>query len=277
MAPMAKINFLLIDGLNLVRRVFEANHRDDTDMTGCVEGCERSLARALNTHRPTHAAVVLDSYETTWRHLLYPEYKGNRKPTPEALIKNLDLFKNAFKKLGVPSITVAGYEADDVVSTLASGVASKAGDAIILSTDKGFLCLLSDQIRVYHHFEQRFVAAADVQRKYSLRNDQLIDFWALSGDPGNNIKGVPGVGKKTALLLMEAFDSLNHILSQARSMEAGDSAGTGELKEIEALMKPLAKVLKHEADALKCRLLLTPKLDVQVGTNLKDFRFSPAN
>ena len=273
---MANIRVLLVDGFNLIRRVYEAHHRDDSDISECIESCVRSLTRALNTHRPTHAVVVLDSHETTWRHLLYADYKGGRKPTPDVLINNLDGFQRAFEKTGVQSMEVSGYEADDVIATLAVGVARGGGDSIILSTDKGFLSLLGEHIQVYHHFEQHFVTAEDVIKKYSLRHDQLIDFWSLCGDPGNNIKGVPGVGKKTAGQLMEKYDSLETILAQARDLEDvhASDADPEVRADLDAYLKPLAKVLKFEDEALKCRLLLMPKLDVELGINLKAFRLA---
>lgn len=265
---MANIRVLLVDGFNLIRRVYEANHREDTEINDCIESCVRSLARALNTHRPSHAVVVLDSHEMTWRHILYDDYKFGRKPTPEVLISNLDRFRRAFETAGVRSLEVAGYEADDVIATLAAGVANSSGDAIILSTDKGFLSLLDKHIDVYHHFEQHFLTSTDVRVKYALRHNQLIDYWSLCGDPGNNIKGVPGVGKKTALLLLEKFDSLDEVLAQARGL-AQDQAADSDLANYQ---KSLSKVLQFEDEAVKCRLLLTPKLDVELGINLKIFR-----
>jgi DNA polymerase-1 len=104
--------------------------------------------------------------------------------------------------------------------------------------------------------------------KYALRHDQLIDYWSLSGDPGNNIKGVPGVGKKTALLLLEKFDSLDEVLTQARGLPQDQAADSG----LAVYQKSLSKVLQFEDEAVKCRLLLTPKLDVELGINLKIFR-----
>jgi protein Xni len=199
---------------------------------------------------------------------LYDDYKFGRKPTPEVLISNLDRFRRAFETIGVRSLEVAGYEADDVIATLAAGVANSSGDAIILSTDKGFLSLLDKHIEVYHHFEQHFLTSTDVRVKYALRHDQLIDYWSLSGDPGNNIKGVPGVGKKTALLLLEKFDSLDEVLTQARGLPQDQAADSG----LAVYQKSLSKVLQFEDEAVKCRLLLTPKLDVELGINLKIFR-----
>jgi protein Xni len=200
--------------------------------------------------------------------MLYDDYKFGRKPTPEVLISNLDRFRRAFETIGVRSLEVAGYEADDVIATLAAGVANSSGDAIILSTDKGFLSLLDKHIEVYHHFEQHFLTSTDVRVKYALRHDQLIDYWSLSGDPGNNIKGVPGVGKKTALLLLEKFDSLDEVLTQARGLPQDQAADSG----LAVYQKSLSKVLQFEDEAVKCRLLLTPKLDVELGINLKIFR-----
>jgi DNA polymerase-1 len=130
--------------------------------------------------------------------------------------------------------------------------------------------LLDKHIEVYHHFEQHFLTSTDVRAKYALRHNQLIDYWSLCGDPGNNIKGVPGVGKKTALLLLEKFDSLDEVLAQARGLAQDQAADSG----LAVYQKSLSKVLQFEDEAVKCRLLLTPKLDVELGINLKIFRLA---
>ena len=273
---MANIRVLLVDGFNLIRRVYEANHREDTEIDDCIESCVRSLNRALNTHRPSHAMVVIDSHDKTWRHMLYADYKLGRKPTPELLINHLDRFQNAFETAGVKSLEVAGYEADDVIATLATGVAQSSGDALIVSTDKGFLSLLNEHIKVYHHFDQYFYTLAGVKQKYGLRHDQLIDYWSLCGDPSNNIKGVPGIGKKTTLLLLEQFKSLDEVLRQARLLVKAQAADVPPAIEQgwEVFQKPLSKIMPFENEALKCRLLLTPKLDVELGINLRTFRLA---
>ncbi|MFT5805449.1 MAG: protein Xni [Candidatus Paceibacteria bacterium] len=260
---------LLIDTFNLIRRIHAANPDAERDIQAVIESSRRSLARALATHRPTHAISILDSHEITWRHQLEPSYKGDRAPPPAALMANLDEFSRVFAELGARSLLVPHFEADDVIATLAVGIAASGGQVTILSTDKGFLPLLSPAIssstatdnggptpgiNVYNHFDQHAVTAADAITKFDLRVDQLRDYWAMAGDPTNNIKGVLRVGKKTAVTLLKTHGSLDAILVA----DAADAV--------------VARVQAQAAQALRCRELVTLRTDIEIGANLKAFR-----
>ena len=143
-----------MDGFNLIRRIYEAMP-DESDIEGLSESSSKSVQRALNIHKPTHAIMVFEDHDTTWRHLLYPDYKAGRKPTPEPLLKALTSIEESFEALGVHSISLPSYEADDVIATIAVGVDRVQGEAIILSTDKSYLQLLRPGIRVFNHFNQQ--------------------------------------------------------------------------------------------------------------------------
>ena len=250
------VKVLLIDTFNLIRRIYEAGQARNESIETVFEASRRSLEKALRQHQPSHAISVVDSHETTWRHSCYPGYKAGRAPTPERLMTHLDDFKSAFASLGVASLEQPHLEADDVIGTLAQGIAGSGGQVVILSTDKGFLPLLSQQIQVYHHFEQCFVSPADAQAKFDLRIDQLADFWALAGDPTNSIKGVPRVGKKTAVALLQTYGSLAAILAA----EVND---------------PIVARVQADADQARiCRQLTSLKTDLALGVNLKSYRLS---
>lgn len=241
---------LLVDGFNLIRRIFEAR-KAGNDPEAVIEACQRSLVRAVRDHEPSHACVAWDSHDTTWRHLLYVDYKANRKPTPALLLDNLDAFDAAFRDVaGVASIKLASYEADDIIATMARRLAESGGQAIILSMDKLFLQLLGDGIRVYNHFDHTETNDSDVMARYGIRVAQLADFWALAGDSSNNIKGVPGIGPKRAAELLSRYEDLEAIL-----------AGEAALEE-------------HADTARRCRQLVTLKTDVELGINLRDFRLA---
>mgnify|MGYP003662679675 FL=1 len=241
---------LLVDALNLVRRIFEA--RGGVGGEACVSACRQSLQRLLQDQQPSHGVVLWDSPLQTWRHLLDDRYKANRDPTPPALLSLVPELINQFSEVGLSSLTIDNYEADDVIATLASGVAANHGEAIIVSTDKMFYQLLSPGVRIFHQFDRRFVEIAEVRQKYQLEINQLIDYWALSGDNSNNIKGVAGIGKKTATQLLQRYGSLGAMLQE-----------------------PSIKRLQAEADqAIKCQRLVALKLDVSLGINLKALRLA---
>ena len=255
------IRLLLIDGLNLIRRVYAAQPGEDGPQRAREgrDSSTRSLKRALLEASPTHAVVVLEGPEPTWRHRLLPSYKEGHAPMPEALREALPDYRTAFAELGVPSFELPGVEADDVVATLAVKVATAGGCAVILSTDKIFLQLLSDRVSVRDHFGRRDLDHAEVLRRFAVEPAHLLDFLALTGDPSNAIPGVRGVGPKTAAKLVSAHGSLEAILAAAQE-ESGLSPGLAE------------KLSAHEADAHLARSLVTLQTDLDLGLNLKELR-----
>lgn len=250
----ASTRVLLVDAFNLIRRIYEARTDGEAHIQDVIEASVKSLDRALRRHRPTHACIVFDSHDTTWRHLLYTEYKAHRKPTPQVLLDSLPEFREGFMKEGVKSLKLASYEADDQVATLAHGVGSNGGEAIILSTDKMFLQLLSSGVRVFNHFEDRELTADYVRERFGVEIAQLTDYWAMAGDTSNNIKGVPRIGARTAATLLAEYGTLEDILS---SEDDNSSAN---------------RVRAQGDQAQLCKQLVTLKTDVELGINLKSLR-----
>ena len=243
---------LLIDAFNVIRRIFEA--RGATDLPAVIDASTRSLQRAVKQHNPSHGVVVFDSHDKTWRHLLYSEYKAGRSPTPPLLLDNIPAFIEAFEQIGLSSLLLESYEADDVIATLAVGVADNGGEARILSTDKMFYQLLRPGIRIFNHFDDIELTIADVKERFGLEISQLTDYWALSGDNSNNIKGIPKIGKKTATNLIQQYGTLEEVL------RTEDIAG------------PVERVQKEGDLAQRCKQLVTLNTNVDLGINLKSFR-----
>lgn len=253
------IKLLLVDALNLIRRVYAAQPGDDGPerVEGAIQASSLSLQRALRETKPTHTLCVFDSKEQGWRHRLYPEYKAGRDPIPVALEKGLKEFEASFLTSGVSSFTLAEVEADDVIATLAAKVATRAGNAVILSTDKIFIQLLDDFISLHDHFNNRDLDSNYVMKKFGVSPRQFIDFLALAGDKTNNISGVPSVGPKTAARLLREIGTLDDILAVAHTIPGK----AGEM------------IYGHKEEARLCRSLVTLRRDLSLGVNLKDFRF----
>jgi len=250
------MHILLIDGFNLIRRIYEARpHDDDVVEKEVITSAAHSMTRALRLHKPSHACCILDSHEPTWRHELYPLYKANRKPTPRPLLDAIPDFETAFQKLGVKCITMAHCEADDVIATLAKGVSRKGRYVTILSTDKNFLQLLDEHIKIYDHFNETEYTSKWVLEKYGIRHDQLVDYWALTGDSTNNIKGVPKVGPKTAKQLIGEFETLDALLQAPQEQPGG------------------RRVKEHRQEAEDARELAQLKTDIKLGINLNQLRY----
>ena len=251
------MHLLLIDGFNLVRRIYEARPRTDelTLEPEVIDSASHSLSRALRQHQPSHVCCVFDSHESTWRHDLFPAYKANRKPTPAALLEGLPLFEQAFEKIGVMSICIAHFEADDVIATIAMGVANLGKQVTILSTDKNFLQLLNTNLNVYNHFQEHAYTPDWVVDKYGVSHEQLVDYWALTGDSTNNISGIPGIGPKTAQKLIAEYSSLDALLANTPADKTGQ------------------KIKQHKQDADDARELIRLNTNVSVGINLNQLRY----
>lgn len=247
---------LLVDGFNLVRRLYEARPHDNEAIDKeIIRSTQQSLKRALNTHGPSHACCVFDSHDQTWRHRLFPEYKANRKPTPRPLLDAIPDFDKAFLELGVRSICIPAYEADDVIATMAKAISKTGGKVVILSTDKNFLQLLDEQVTVFDHFNDIAMTSKWTLDKYGVRHDQLVDFWSLTGDATINVKGVPKIGPKHAKDLITEYETLDALLHNPPDGAIG------------------SRIREHREDAEMCRKLVSLKTDVRVGVNLKELRY----
>jgi len=254
-----KVRFLLVDGLNMIRRVYAAHPGEDSPekVEGAGKACSQSLLRALRESRPTHAVCVLEGEGPSWRHQVYAEYKAGRLPMPDALKAGLTEIEKEFSRLGVSSLSFPALEADDVIATLATKVAFRQGHVVILSTDKMFLQLLSNRIQVRDHFRQRDLDGSYVREKFGVKPEQFVDFLSLTGDSTNNIRGVPGVGQKTAATLLKDFGSLDAILSSSSTLK-------GKLGE---------RLKDHAEEARAARTLIFLKTDLDLGVNLISFRY----
>ena len=260
------IRFLLVDALNLVRRVYAAQPGDDTPekAAGAKISCKQSLQRALRECAPTHAVIVFEGREPNWRHLLYRDYKINHSPMPRPLADALPAYRDAFAELGVTSFELPKVEADDVVGTLAVKIAGGGGQAVILSTDKIFLQLLSEHIFVRDHFKPADLDRAYVAKRFGVTPETFVDFLSLAGDSTNSITGVPGIGPKTAARLIDDFGSLEAILAAA--------APGGEPGSLTQKMRD--KLEDHADDARLAQSLVRLQTDLDLGINLKELRYS---
>lgn len=268
MAP--GIRLLLVDGLNLIRRVYAAQPGEDgpEKARSGRDSSALSLERALREVAPTHAVLVLEGPGPTWRHRLHPGYKEGHAPMPEALREALPEYREAFAGLGVSSFELPGVEADDVIATLAVKVAAAGGEAVILSTDRIFLQLFSERVRVRDHFAKRDLDRGEVERRFGVAPERLLDLLALTGDSSNGIPGVPGVGPKTAAKLLADRGSLDAVLAVAHEPAATDGPSR--------LTPTLArKLVAHADDARLARTLLALKTDLELGLNLRDLRRAP--
>lgn len=257
---------LLVDGLNLVRRIHaaapdEAKRAGGREpLAGVIASCAASLRRALNRHRPSHCLAVFDGGGgRDWRRRLYPEYKKNRPPMPAPLRDALPRIEQAFAAAGVDSFSRAGFEADDIIATVAVKVARRGGHALILSTDRNYCQLLGDRIAVFDHFAQRPLDRDLIVKRFRVEPRQLPDALALAGDSGLSIPGVRSVGIRTAAKLLAQYGDLEKVLQAAAAIPG-------------RLGRQLAEGREH---ARLAKTLFTLNTGADLGINLNQLRYNP--
>ena len=225
---------LLLDGHSLAYRAFFAlpieNFSTTTGQpTNAVYGFTAMLINVLRDEKPTHVAVAFDRGEPTFRHEQYVEYKANRRETPEDFRSQLSLIFEVLDALGIRRLSAPGYEADDLIATLATQAAAQDMDVLIVTGDRDVLQLVSDQVTVLMTrrgiTEMTRFTPATVTEKYGLSPAQYPDFAAVRGDPSDNLPGIPGVGEKTATKWIAEFGSLAALVDRVDEVKgkAGDA------------------------------------------------------
>lgn len=265
-------HLVLIDALNLIRRIYAVQERPfvqskdqpDGEITektqqqvlfNTQQACTNALDKILKYQQASHALAVFDSQNPCWRYKLYPDYKKGRKKMSAYLASELPNIQDAFLTLGVDSLVSEEDEADDLIATLATKMALHGKNVTIISTDKGFLSLLSPNIHVYDYFNRRYLDEKYVKDKFDIKPSQLIDLWTLTGDNTNKIPGVTGIGQITAASLLNEYGSLSAILKS---------------KGIKVSIQE--KLNNNEEQISLSRELLTFKQNIPLGFNLKDIR-----
>ena len=176
------------------------------------------LRKLMADHQPQYIAASFDLAGPTFRDQISTEYKANRAAMPDDLAEQINWVHEACEAMGVPIITKAGFEADDVIGTMAKRAAADGFDVAIVSIDKDFFQMVDDakRIRVYDPREEgAWFDEQGVAEKFGVKPSQVIDVLALVGDTSDNVAGVPGIGKKGAIDLMTQFGSLDALLEQA--------------------------------------------------------------
>lgn len=232
--------------------------------TSAVFGFANSLFKILNEQKPEYLAVVFDTKAPTFRHNLYKEYKSTRAKMPEDMVTQLPKIRELVEKMNLPLIEKDGYEADDLIGTIAVRAAGKKVQAVIVAGDKDFMQLVSDDIVMMipqkGGEEIEFLDEKGVAKKMGVPPEQVIDLLALMGDTSDNVPGLPGVGPKTAVELIQQFDTVEKLLGKAATIKKE------KLRET---------VLSHKEDALLSKRLVTIDTDVPFPWKLDDFKLRP--
>ena len=255
----------LIDGSGFIFRAYHAlpplTRKSDGLPVGAVSGFCNMLFKIIEDQKgsnaPTHLVVVFDAKGKTFRSDIYPEYKMNRPPAPEDLIPQFPLTRDATRAFGLACIEQEGFEADDIMATLAVQAREAGGQVTIVSSDKDLMQLVGNGVEMYDAMKNKRIGPEQVEEKFGVAPNRVIDVQSLAGDSVDNVPGAPGIGVKTAALLINEYGDLDSLLERASEIK--------QPKRRETLIE--------NADQIRTsRDLVTLKTDMEMDCDFDDFQ-----
>ena len=254
----------LIDGSGFIFRAYHAlpplTRKSDGLPVGAVSGFCNMLFKIIEDQKgsnaPTHLVVVFDAKGKTFRSDIYPEYKMNRPPAPEDLVPQFPLTRDATRAFGLACIEQEGFEADDIIATLAIKARDAGGHVTIVSSDKDMMQLVGNGVEMFDAMKNKRIGTEQVEEKFGVGPNRVIDVQSLAGDSVDNVPGAPGIGVKTAALLINEYGDLDSLLERASEIK--------QPKRRETLIE--------NADQIRTsRELVTLKTDMEMDCLLDDF------
>ncbi|MCL2761385.1 MAG: DNA polymerase I [Desulfuromonadales bacterium] len=251
----------LIDGSSYIYRAYYAI-RNLTSPSGfpvnALYGFTNMLLKVLRERNPDYVAVVFDASRITFRTEIYPEYKANRIAMPDDLRQQIEPIKEMVKAFNIPAIEMQGFEADDIIGTIAKRNAGEEMQIMVVTGDKDLMQIVTDNVRLLDTMKDKESGIAEVNERFGVGPDKVIDILGLAGDTSDNIPGVPGIGEKTAIKLIQDFGSLDQLLERTSEIKGK----TGE------------RLTEFAEQARLSRVLATINCDVPLEYELKDFSSS---
>ena len=269
---MAKIqkndHFYLIDGSGYIFRAYYAlpplSRKSDGLPTGAVSGFCSMLFKLLedsksddNNQKPTHFAVIFDSARKTFRNEIYSDYKANRSEAPDDLAPQFEYIRKSVLAFNLPSVELMNYEADDLIATYTEKILKDGGKVTIVSSDKDLMQLYKKNVRIFDPMKNKFISDEDVQKKFGVNSNKVIDVQSLAGDSSDNVPGVPGIGIKTAAELINKYGDLETLLNSAHEIKQNKRRET---------------LIENKDKALISKKLVTLKSDAPVNRELDEFK-----
>ncbi|MDF1610433.1 DNA polymerase I [Hoeflea sp. YIM 152468] len=266
-------HLFLVDGSGYIFRAYHAlpplTRKSDGLPVGAVAGFCNMLWKLMSETRdtsvgvtPTHFAVIFDYSSKTFRNELYPDYKANRTAPPEDLVPQFAVIREATRAFDLPCIEMEGFEADDLIATYARLAREAGADVTVISSDKDLMQLVGPQVTMYDSMKDRQIAVQDVIDKWGVPPEKMIDLQALTGDSVDNVPGIPGIGPKTAALLISEFGDLDTLLARA-----------GEIKQ----NKRRENIIEFADKARISRELVRLRDDIDITEKLDELVLNPLN
>jgi len=250
----------LIDGTAYIHRAYHAIRGLANSKglpTNAVFGFTRMLIKLMDDRNPAYVGMFFDAKGPTFRHELYPEYKANRPPMPDDMAVQIPYIKKITAAFNLPTIEMQGYEADDLIGTLARLAEKKGFRVIMITGDKDFMQLVTARSTIWDPMKESATDLQSIREKFGIEPRQMIDVQGLSGDTADNVPGVPGIGQKTALALIKAHDSMQELYEQLDSITK---------------KKQRENLVNFREQAFLSRRLVTINTAVPLSLNPADFK-----
>ena len=241
---------VLVDGSGFIFRAFHAippMTRTDGVQVNAVYGFCNMITRLMKDHTGTHLAVVFDAGRTTFRNRMYTEYKAHRpEPAPE-LVPQFALIREATRAFGLPCIELEDWEADDLIAAYAKAVTTMGGETIIVSSDKDLMQLIGPSVYMLDPIKYTPIGAAEVEAKFGVAPDKVVEVQALIGDAVDNVPGVPGIGPKNAAQLICEYGTVEAVLAAIPDMKPSKRRDALEQHQAQALLSKQLVTLRDDA------------------------------
>lgn len=253
----------LIDAHSYVYRAYHAISHLSTSQglpTNAIFGVTNMLLKVLREKRPEYLAMVFDARGPKFRHALLETYKANRPAMPDDLSVQIPYIKDIIRAENLPAFELEGYEADDLIATIVKRLASDEHRIVIVSGDKDLLQLVSPYVTIWDPMKDRRIDIENLRKEYGLEPGQMADVFALAGDAIDNVPGVPGIGPKTALSLIQRYRSVENLFTSLESIDKS------KLRE---------KLTTYREQALLSKELVTLRVDVPLEIDLSMLRVGP--
>ncbi len=238
----------LIDGSSYIYRAYYAIRNLSSPQgfpTNALYGFIQMLLKVVRDKQPDHLAVVFDAGRRTFRTEIYPEYKANRAAMPDDLRQQIEPIKEAVRAFNIPALELAGYEADDIIGAIARDCEERGMAAVVVTGDKDLMQIVSENVTLLDTMKDQVSGVAEVRERFGVGPELVIDILGLAGDSSDNIPGVPGIGEKTAIKLIQEYGSLDSLLVRAGEVKGKTGERLREFAEQARLSRRLATIDRH--------------------------------
>ncbi len=253
----------LIDGTAYIHRAFHAIRGLKTSKgmpSNAAFGFTRMLIKLMADHQPVYAAMFFDSKGPTFRHEMFADYKANRPPMPDDMAVQIPYIKAVTEGFSLPVIEIQGFEADDLIGTCARAAEKNGFEVVMVTGDKDFIQLITEKTVIWDPMKDQTIDRDSVAKEMGIAPQQMVDILGLAGDASDNIPGVPGIGPKSAVALLQTFGSIDNIYEHIDEVKsAGQREKLGANKDRAFLSRDLARI----------------RTDAPIAFDVASFKLSP--